>query len=92
MNPVSRFINDIDDDLVEHVKENNRDFDSERIIEGDYPEFHLDFDLKVGDKVKHEYFGKGVVKYINGTNIEVDFGSIYGVKELMLEYARLEKI
>ncbi|MBE0573924.1 hypothetical protein IH575_03410, partial [Candidatus Dojkabacteria bacterium] len=48
--------------------------------------------LKAGDKVKHEYFGKGTFKSVMGTNIEVDFGSIYGVKELMLEYARLEKI
>mgnify|MGYP000089841056 CR=1 FL=1 len=48
--------------------------------------------FKVGDKVKHEYFGKGVIKSVFGTNIEIDFGSIYGVKELMLEYARLEKI
>jgi len=48
--------------------------------------------LEVGDKVKHEYFGKGVVKKIDGTSILIDFGAVYGKKELMLEYAKLEKI
>lgn len=92
-NPVSRFVEDIDQKLLTKAADYYRsDYSSgfDNLFE-DEPAI-LSFDFKVGDKVKHEYFGKGVVKYISGTNIEIDFGAVYGVKELMLEYARLEKL
>lgn len=93
MNPISRFVTDINTDVLDfEAGYSNSGFDTYSEWEGTKDEFVADIDLKVGDKVKHEYFGKGVVKCIKGTNVEVDFGSIYGVKELMLEYARLEKL
>jgi len=95
MNLVSRFIKDINKTLIDHKayapitssypNEDEDDFDED-------PSLIFKIDFKVGDKVKHEYFGIGKVKLIDGSNIEVDFGSIYGVKELMLEYARLDKV
>lgn len=94
MNPVSRFVTDINQDMIDFEASYSSSVDTYNASswEDSKDDFVMDIDLKVGDKVKHEYFGKGVVKYIRGTNVEVDFGSIYGVKELMLEYARLEKI
>lgn len=92
-NPISRFIEDIDPGLLTKEADYYRsDYSSsfDNFFEDDY--LVPSFDFKVGDKVKHEYFGKGVVKYVHGNNIEIDFGPIYGVKELMLEYARLEKL
>lgn len=93
MNPVSRFVADINTDVVDFeaaYTDESASYDVDPWQEkNDYvPEINL----RVGDKVKHEYFGKGTVKSVFGTNIEIDFGSIYGVKELMLEYARLEVI
>lgn len=91
INPISRFITDIGEDLIDYQEGSSKD-SSWEYSESDPDPFTLQVDLNTGDKVKHEYFGKGVVKSIKGTAIEIDFGSIYGVKELMLEYARLEKI
>ncbi len=93
MNPVSRFVTDINTDVIDFEADYQDGFDNYTSWEEDIKDdFIISTDLKAGDKVKHEYFGKGTVKSVMGTNIEVDFGSIYGVKELMLEYARLEKI
>lgn len=96
MNPVSRFVNDIDPALLERIVDENElsgGFDYETSARKDFDEEWVsDIDLKVGDRVKHEYFGKGLVKSIIGTTAEIDFGPVYGIKELMLEYAKLEKI
>jgi DNA helicase-2/ATP-dependent DNA helicase PcrA len=90
-NPPSRFLTDIDEELIDLI--------SPRGQLGGYSSnaehtemFSENINLEEGQKVKHEYFGIGTVKYIDDELIEVDFGSVYGVKELMLEYARLEKV
>ncbi len=90
-NPISRFIADINSDFIEHI--NNANFElQDRNSGDDWSSTHVEIDLSVGDKVKHEYFGIGKVKYLDDDLIEIDFGPTYGVKELMLEYARLEKL
>lgn len=91
LNPVSRFLRDIESELLdEEIK--RYDYN----VVDDYEETKKFTELiskyKVGDRVKHEYFGKGTVKKIDSEIIIVDFGAVYGKKELMLEYARLEKI
>lgn len=91
LNPVSRFLRDIESELLdEEIK--RYDYN----VVDDYEETKKFTELiskyKVGDRVKHEYFGKGTVKKIDSEIIVVDFGAVYGKKELMLEYARLEKI
>lgn len=91
-NPVSRFVNDINTDVVDFETTYADSFSSFEDPWEEKNDFIPEVNFKIGDKVKHEYFGKGVVKSIFGTNIEIDFGAIYGVKELMLEYARLEKV
>ncbi len=94
MNPLSRFVQDIDQSLIDH--EVDADFPSLDYHEDFHSNYEDEWTSQVtftkGDKVKHEYFGKGIIKNIFGTTLEVDFGPVYGVKELMLEYAKLEKI
>ncbi len=90
-NMISRFITDIDQSLIDRmIGGYNNCFDSDYKVQ-EY-EFRNQLDLKVGDKVKHDYFGIGKIIYADTDIIEVDFGSVYGVKELMLEYAKLEKL
>ena len=53
-------------------------------------------DFKVGDKVMHKKFGKGIISSVdidddNECRLEVVFGSV-GVKRLIAKYANLEKI
>ncbi len=95
-NPASRFINDIDESLIDRVSEINKFSSSQSEWSDDSfdddKNWKIEVNFKVGDKVKHEYFGIGKIKYMDDSIVEVDFGSVYGVKELMLEYARLEKL
>ncbi len=92
-NPVSRFLKDISLDLInvyssEFIENdflnlsNNKIFDNER----------AKLMLKVGNKVKHPYFGEGIVKDCDLDVVVVDFGNEYGTKELLLEYVNLELI
>lgn len=91
-NPVSRFVEDIDSSLVNYIKAVRNDAwsDSNDYVSNEYE--YNKIEVGIGDKVKHEYFGIGTVKYMDSDFIEVDFGPSYGTKELMLEYARLTKV
>lgn len=99
MNAISRFAEDINPDLVSHEMDHSyikTDSDTSSFYD-EYnsvaeQEWSPSISLKVGDKVKHEYFGIGIVKKISGTNAIIDFGTIYGEKELMLEYANIQKM
>lgn len=96
-NPVSRFVEDISPDFVEYLGV-SQDTRSATFTNDDWyskserSSYKQEHGLEVGDRVKHEYFGVGSVKYFDDEIIEVDFGSVHGVKELMLEYARLQKM
>lgn len=93
-NPLSRFVQDIDSSLLEHINDEANGFDPDDYFESNRisEDYEYRVDLNVGDKVKHEYFGKGVVKYLDDGMVIIDFGAVYGKKELLLEYAKLEKI
>lgn len=56
-------------------------------------EIHLDaqVNLKPGDSVRHQVFGTGVVKEVDGEDITVIFGK-KGRKKLNVAYAPLEKL
>lgn len=91
-NMVSRFVNDI----PEHLRSS-----STRVHRGGWEDVADEFDtwqksgqpeLSVGDKIKHEYFGIGTVVGINSEMVKINFGKVYGTKELSLEFAQLEKI
>ena len=95
VNPLSRFVNDIDSSLIDFVNDEANGLDIEEYFSSDKKTKYSDdyqIHLEVGDRVKHEYFGKGEVRYLDDGMVVVDFGPVYGKKELLLEYARLEKI
>jgi len=52
--------------------------------------------LRPGDRVRHEQFGVGVIEQVRGSKISrratVRFGGQHGVKDLVLQYARLTRL
>lgn len=90
-NKISRFITDISKDILERISMDTSPEWEEEIIKPNY-NFNKTSSLKVGAKVKHEYFGIGEVKAIDDFSALIDFGDEFGTKELMLEYAKLEII
>ncbi|MBD3362925.1 AAA family ATPase [Candidatus Dojkabacteria bacterium] len=93
-NSPSRFIEDIPKKLTE-ISSSVISMSDEEIFEDyfeDEDEKEIQINLKPGDKVKHEIFGKGKVIEIDDSTVVIDFGIGKGKKELALEYARMEKI
>lgn len=87
VNPPSRFIKEIDDDLIEHAE---KQIDDEKIeVKSMYVEGGND-DIKIGDKIEHESLGLGVVVKVDGTLIDVAFKS--GIKKLMKNHKSIKKI
>lgn len=91
-NMVSRFIEDINSELLEKRSYLAGDFADGDWEEADDTSSHEAVDISVGDKVKHDYFGVGTVQKIDGGRAIISFGPVYGVKELMLEFAPIKKI
>lgn len=91
-NPPSRFIYEIDEDLiigssleenkvVEEVKINKEDiFYSEEI------------EYNIGDYVYHDVFGQGKIVELTNTLISIAFKHPYGVKKLMKNHKSIKKI
>lgn len=87
VNPPSRFIKEIDDDLIER---NDTIRDEEKIeVKSMYVEGAND-DINQGDTIEHESLGLGVVIKVDGTCIDVAFKS--GVKKLMKNHKSIKKV
>ena len=87
MNPPSRFIKEIDEDLMERsdtLKDDEKIESKSMYIEGSND------DLKLGDKIEHETYGLGVVVKVNGDIIDVAFKS--GIKNLMKNHKSIRKV
>lgn len=90
---VSRFIEELPENLVEFIDENETSMGTgwEEIGREEGSEsFQRFIELNKGDKVRSEYFGDGKILSVNEDVIKVKFAS--GIKELATEYARLKKI
>ena len=88
VNPPSRFIKEIDEDLLE--VENKNMFEGEKIDKKKYYSDD-DVDFKDGDIINHDVYGKGVVVSINGDIITVAFNKKYGIKKLLKNYKGITK-
>lgn len=88
LNPPSRFIKEIDDDLLESntaiIKDEDKIESKTMYIEGSND------DITIGDKIEHETLGLGVVVKVDGTLIDVAFKS--GIKKLMKNHKSIKKI
>ena len=92
VNPVSRFMSEINPELLEtNVKEEELPKKEEKI---DTTEMFRDeeIDYKVGDYVYHETFGTGKVVEVTNTLVSVAFKHPHGIKKLMKNHKKLSKV
>ena len=89
MNPPSRFIKEIEDELL--------DIDNDKML----PEEHIkkeelytkeDVDFAIGDVLMHLIYGRGVVVEVKGDFITVAFAKNFGIKKLMKNHKSITKI
>ena len=92
VNPVSRFVKEIDPDLLDVVNKEENEFikksEPKKVIdlENDNTEF------KENDYVYHDVFGTGKVIEVSKTVIKVAFKMPYGIKTLMKGHPSLHKV
>lgn len=91
VNPVSRFISEISQDLLETNVQEELPKKEEKIEVGDMFREEV-IDYKVGDLVYHESFGTGKVVEVTNTLVGVAFKHPYGIKKLMKNHKKLSKI
>ncbi len=89
-NLLSRFVEDIPAKLISKTgstglssgwEEMEPEWDDEPNVE-----------ISSGEKVKHEYFGIGRVLKYDDSMVTIDFGPVYGIKELSRDFAPLQKV
>lgn len=91
VNPVSRFISEINPDLLEtnvkdEIPKKEEKIDTKEMFREE------DVDYKVGDFVYHETFGTGKVVEVTSTLVSVAFKHPHGIKKLMKNHKKLSKI
>ena len=90
MNPPSRFIEEIDGDLLEvmnnSVKEEKPKFSKEKVYSNET------IDWKSGDVVLHDTYGRGVVVGVDKMLVTVAFNNRVGIKKLMKNHKSLKKM
>ena len=92
INPVSRFIGEINKDLIEtNVKEEELP-KQEKKIDTEVMFREEDVDYQVGDYVYHETFGTGKVVEVTNTLVSVAFKHPHGIKKLMKNHKKLSKV
>lgn len=91
INPPSRFIGEIDANLIESNVMEERCEKEESIVIGDmFREEEVDY--QVGDYVYHESFGTGRVVEVTNTLVSVAFKHPYGIRKLMKNHKKLSKV
>lgn len=90
VNPPSRFIGEIDKELIEtNQKEENK---PEIKISKEDKFYQEDVDWKVGDYAYHDVFGAGRVVEVTNTLISIAFKSPHGIKKLMKNHKSIKKV
>ncbi len=87
MNLPSRFIKEIDSDLIISNDVSTTCIDGKGMYESGRNE-----DMSVGDKVIHDKYGEGVVVKVDGSLVTVAFGFKDGIKQLAKNHKSLKKI
>ncbi len=89
-NVPSRFINEIESDLIDKKFEEKEEIEKVSIEDKFYKDEEVDYN--VGDYVYHEVFGQGKVVEISGSLISIAFKHPYGIKKLMKNHKSITKI
>ncbi|MBQ2639553.1 MAG: UvrD-helicase domain-containing protein [Bacilli bacterium] len=93
INPISRFIGEIDSKLIEtNVKDEIKEVEDKKKIESGELFRDEEVDYNVGDYVYHETFGAGRVVEVTNTLVSVAFKHPHGVKKLMKNHKKLSKV
>ena len=91
INPVSRFLSEINEDLIEsNIEEKNKKEETKIEVGEMFRE--EDVDYQVGDFVYHETFGTGKVVEVTKTLVSVAFKHPHGIKKLMKNHKKLSKV
>ncbi len=91
INPVSRFIGEINSDLIEsNVNDEPKKIEGKIETEEMFREEEVDY--QVGDYVYHETFGAGRVVEVSNTLVSVAFKHPHGIKKLMKNHKKLSKV
>ena len=89
-NPASRFISEIEDELLDKAykeKENEKSKLNKEEL------FHKDsIDYVVGDFVYHDVFGQGKIIELSGSIATIAFKHPHGIKKLMKNHKSIKKI
>ena len=92
INPPSRFIGEINNDLIDsNVKEEIKNNEKEKVEKTDNY-YEEDINLQVGDYVNHDIFGSGRVVEVTGSLVSVAFKMPHGIKKLMKNHKSLKKV
>lgn len=84
MNQPSRFINEINEENLEQEKNKNVIVKNDLINENE--------EYQIGEKVKHDLYGTGVVVSIKDKTIDVAFSFEYGIKTFIKGHKVIKKI
>ena len=90
VNPPSRFISEIEDDLLEKTHVENKEVVVP--IKKEEKFYQQDVEWKVGDYAYHDVFGAGRVVEVSNTLISIAFKSPHGIKKLMKNHKKLSKV
>ena len=91
INPVSRFLGEINKDLMETNVKDELPQKEEKINTGEMFR-EEDVDYQVGDFVYHDTFGTGKVVEVTNTLVSVAFKHPHGIKKLMKNHKKLSKV
>ena len=89
VNPPSRFIDEIDKDLVEDIHASAKEENS-FVKDEMYTDENVDF--KSGDIIMHDTYGRGVVVGVDKMLITVAFNNKIGIKKLMKNHKSVKKV
>ena len=88
VNLPSRFVKEINQDLLNMPKETN---EFKKIVKEE-KFYNEDVDYQVNDYVYHDVFGQGRVLEVTNTLITIAFKHPYGIKKLMKNHKALKKV
>lgn len=88
-NPPSRFIEEIDSELMEMT---NSSIKEEKVINKEEMYNDGEVEYQNGDVVMHATYGRGVVIGVDKTIITIAFAKNFGVRKLMKNHKSLKKI
>lgn len=92
VNPVSRFVNEIDEELVDVVNKENKEFINKTNTPKKVLVEESECNYQKDDYVYHDIFGTGKVISVEKSVIKIAFKMPYGIKTLMKNHHSLHKI